>query len=207
MDNRFLGAFLSLTNHKVAGYTLKPFCLRHRITLEAINSPLLPGSYPKSFKPTDIILAARICSIADPFKAVTGFKFMDSFRAVIYANNEKALNAELELWKNYIKDTASHPIVNGKKTKEQKNRGLDWKLSVITTLIGMGFSEEQAWTMPEGRAMFYFFAHAIKSGADLDITTTEQEDKLPMAKAMVQQAITKANQALKEQAKNPRKKG
>lgn len=207
MDNRFLGAFLNLTNHKVAGYVLKPFCLRHRMTLEAINSPLLPGTFQTKFKPSDIILAARICSISDPFKAVTDSKFMDSFRVVVYANNPKLMNKELEAWKNYIIDTASHPNVSGKKSKDQKNRGLDWKLSVVTSLIKIGFSEEQAWTMPEGRAMFYFFADAIKSGADLDITTTEQEDKLPMAKALVAQAMAKANEALKEQLKNPKKKG
>jgi len=175
--------------------------------LEAINSPLLPGTFQPTVKPSDIILAARICSIADPFKAVTDSKFMDSFRVVMYANNQKLLNAELESWKNYIKDTASHPIVSGKKSKDQKNRGLDWKLSVVTSLIKIGFSEEQVWTMPEGRAMFYFFADAIKSGADLDILTTEQEDKLPMAKSMVAEAMAKANKALKEQLKNPKKKG
>ena len=167
----------------------------------------MPGGNSKAFKPSDIILAARICSISDPFKAVTDSKFMDVVRASIYEHNEKKLLEQILLWKRYIKDTADHPVVSGKKSKDQRNRGVDWTLSVASSLIEMGFSEEQAWTMPEGRAMFYFFSNAIKSGADLEIVTTEQEEKLPIAKALVAQAMAKANEALKEQLKNPKKKG
>ena len=56
----------------------------------------------------------------------------------------------------------------------------------------MGFTEEQAWTMPEGRAMYYFFAKAIRDGAELDITTTSMEDRLPEVKAKVMAAVAAA---------------
>lgn len=206
MDDRYLGAFLNLTTHKVAGYRLKPFCLRHRLTLLAVNSPLVPGVL-RPILPHDLILAARICSIQDPFKAVSSSHISDIFRDYRYKRNKGLFIEQLKLWRDYIKDTAQHPNISGKKSADRKDRGIDWTLSVASGLIEMGFTEEQAWTMPEGRAMFYFFAKAIRMGADIDVLTTEQENKLPDAKRLVMEAVEKANAKLHKEAEKTKKNG
>lgn len=206
MDDRYLGAFLNITSHKVAGYTLKPFCLRHRLTLVAVNSPLVPGLL-RPIYPHDLILAARICSIDDPFEAVSKSRITDVFRDARYKHSKKAFINQLKLWRDYIKDTAQHPLIGGKKQGGKKDRGVDWTLSVASSLIEMGFTEEQAWTMPEGRAMFYFFAKAVRMGADIDIVTTEQEDKMPDAKRLVMEAVAKANEQLKKEREKTKRNG
>lgn len=90
-------------------------------------------------------------------------------------------------------DTGQHPIAAGKQPKDKRDRGIHWALSVVVSLMGMGFTEDQAWDMPEGRAMFYFYARAIKDGADIDITTTHMQQRLPIARELVMKAVAEAN--------------
>lgn len=172
----------------------------------AVNSPLVPGVL-RPIHPHDLILAARICSIADPFEAVSKSRFTDLFRDARYKHNKKAFIKQLRLWRDYITDTAQHPMVGGKKQQSRKDRGIDWTLSVASSLIEMGFTEEQAWTMPEGRAMFYFFAKAVRMGADIDLITTEQETKMPDAKRLVMEAVAKANEQLKKDREKTKRNG
>jgi hypothetical protein len=199
---RYLGAFLSLNEHTVCGYKLRPFSLRHRQILEAIESPYLPGGNVINPRPADLVLAARVCSIPDPFQAVR-HTIWDNFR-IIRLTNSRRLYAEAEAaWVAYIRDTATHPRVGGKPPKHKRDRGLEWPLSVVVALMEMGFTEEQAWTMPEGKALYYYFAKAIREGADLDITTSTMEGRLPEAKAAIANAIAKAQARA---AANPRPK-
>lgn len=196
-DDRFYSAFLSLDSHRVCGYRLRPFSLKARVTLEAIASPILPGSKDASkATPADLILAARVCAIADPFEAVKGGRFRDKVWLLRMLGNAGQFATQLVAWRHYLTDTARHPLVVS--TKEQKNHipsGVEWPLAVATALVGMGFTEEEAWTMPEGRAMFYFYANAIKEGADLRIVTTEFEAELPAKRRAVEEAIAKAKAA------------
>lgn len=200
MDDRFHAAFLSLNQHKVCGRKLRPFCLRHRLTLQAIDSPLLPGS-PKmrQTRPEDLVLAARVCSIPDPFEAVKGASLWDSLRWVKMLGNPSLFAKELGLWRAYMADTAQHPRVAVKKEgAAQRDRGIDWMLSVVVSNMELGFTEEEAWTMPEGRAMFYFFTRAIRAGAEVDILTTEHDGKIPQARDAVAHAIKLAEEKAKK---------
>ena len=202
MDDRFLTAFLSLERHKVAGHTLRPFSLRHRLTLEAIESPLLPGS-PNAGKatPTDLILAARVCSMPDAFEAVRRSRWLDRFWLVRMTLNPSRYMEQLGRWRGYILDTAQHPIIASKTEKEgRRDSGVHWMLSVVCGLKRLGFTEEEAWTMPEGRALFYFYADAIRDGAEVRVVTTEAEAKLPAARAAVEAAVAKAKAAAEAKA-------
>lgn len=44
--------------------------------------------------------------------------------------------------------------------------------------MSIGFSEAEAWSMPEGRAIFYYTADQIRRGAEVQIMTTEEEEML-----------------------------
>lgn len=199
-DDRYYSAFLSLDVHTVCGYKLRPFNLKARLTLEAIGSPLLPGSKTADkAKPSDIILAARICSIADPFEAVKGGRFIDKVWLLRMLGNPTQFVRQIIAWRNYLMDTARHPLVA--QTKEPKQRepsGIEWTLSVASSLIEMGFKEDEAWTMPEGRAMFYFYAKAIREGADLRIVTTEFEAEMPGKRRAVSAAIIEAKAGVRK---------
>lgn len=195
MDERYYAAFLSLSKHRVCGRDLRPFSLRHRLVLSAIGSPLLPGS-TKQINPSDLIVAARVCSIPDPFEATGGRSMRDVLRLALYSLRPRLYYSDLGAWRDYLLDTAQHPVMAGKKDANKRDRGVDWTLNVALSLIGMGFTEEEAWTMPEGRAMFYFVANAIRNGADVEIVTTEQQEKLPLAREAVEKAIAEANARL-----------
>lgn len=93
----------------------------------------------------------------------------------------------------FILDTAQHPMAAGRQPKDRRDRGVHWALSVVVSLMDMGFTEDDAWDMPESRAMFYFYARAIKEGADIDITTTTMQKRLPDAKEAVMKAVAAAN--------------
>lgn len=193
-DDRYYSAFLSLDCHRVCGYRLRPFSLKARLTLEAIGSPLLPGSKDASrATPADLILAARVCAITNPFEAVKGGRFWDKVWLLRMLGNANVFAAQLIAWRDYLIDTARHPLVAA--TKEGRNKtpsGVEWTLAVATSLVELGFTEDEVWTMPEGRAMFYFYAKAIKEGADLRIVTTEFEAELPAKRKAVREAIERA---------------
>lgn len=202
-DDRYYSAFLSLDSHTVCGYKLRPFSLKTRLTLEAIKSPLIPGSKTANqTTPSDLILAARVCAIPDPFVAARGGRFMDKVWLLRMLGGSPMFAAQLMAWRNYLLDTARHPFVA--QTKEPKTKtpsGIEWTLSVASTLIEMGFTEEEAWTMPEGRAMFYFYAKAIREGADLRIVTTEFEAELPERRRAARSAIERAKAGVAKLAK------
>lgn len=191
-DDRYYSAFLSLDTHSVCGYKLRPFSLKARLTLDAINSPLLPGRKEGGkLTPADLILAVRVCAHTDPFKAVKGGRFMDKVWLLRMLANPMLFGRQLIAWRAYLADTARHPLVAQTKesTKVQIPSGIEWTLAVASSLIEMGFSEDEAWTMPEGRAMFYFYARAIREGADLRIVTTEFEAELPSKRKAVAEAL------------------
>ena len=48
-------------------------------------------------------------------------------------------------------------------------------LASVANLTRNGISLEEAWTMPEGEAVWMAIAHAIYEGAKIDIITTDEE--------------------------------
>lgn len=202
-DDRYYSAFLSLDTHTVCGYKLRPFSLKARLTLEAIGSPFIPGSgKADNATPADLILAARVCAIPNPFEAVKGGRFLDKVWLLRMLANPTRFSQQVIAWRDYMMDTARHPIVSQtKKTKEKEPSGVEWTLAVVTSLIELGFTEDEAWTMPEGRAMFYFYSRAIREGADLRIVTTEFEAQLPTKKQAVKDAIERAKAGLANRPK------
>ena len=66
--------------------------------------------------------------------------------------------------------------------KEDKNKNnvenIPWVLSCISNLVRNGISLEEAWTMPEGEAVWMSIAHAIYNGAKIDILSTDEEKEL-----------------------------
>lgn len=199
MDDRYLGAFLALKAHKVAGRKLRPFCLRHRLTLEAIGSPCLPGS-DRPVTKADLLLAARICASRDPQEALSRPGWRDALTLTVWRLWPVAWMRDLARWVTYLEDSATQPIIGSNRksaTKAKPNRGLDWSLAVVVGLMELGFTEDEAWTMPEGRALHYFFAYAIRGGAELDFWTTEDEAALPRMRQAISADIEKVKALVK----------
>ena len=183
-DDRFLTAFFA-RRRKVCGRLLEPFSLRHRVTLEAINSPLLiPG---EKVSHSDLVAACRICSIRDPLVALKDIEFRDWWEGVKLRRRPGYSERQFTEWNEYLNEFSSRPKIFSK-GKSVGDKGLHYSLAIVSSLVEAGFPEERAWTMPEGLAVWYSTARSLREGADIEILTTETEDQLDEFDQLVEQA-------------------
>jgi hypothetical protein len=93
-----------------------------------------------------------------------------------------------------IKLTLSYPKFWKKEEKEgvKKYEAIPFPLSCVSNLCRNGVSLEEAWTMPEGEAVWMSVASAIYNGAKLEILSTEEEKDLENFDARIE-AYKKAN--------------
>lgn len=183
-DDRFLTAVFA-RRRLVCGRLLKPFSLRHRITLEAIKSPLLiPG---EKVSHADLVAACRVCSFDDPAEALSKIEFRDWWEGVKLRRRPGYFEREFEQWNEYLNEFSSRPKVFSR-GKTVGDRGLHYALSIVSTLVDSGFPEERAWTMPEGLAVWYSVAKSLREGAEVEILTTEAEDAFESFDQLVEEA-------------------
>lgn len=176
-DDRFLAAFLARPR-RILGRQLRPFSMRHRLTLEAIGSPFVAPTGARATV-NDLILAVRICSFDDPLEAVSSPSFGDYLHSVKMRLRPGWFEMHLGAFEGYIREHATHPPIFAPDDSKRKETGLHWTLTVATALIADGFPEERVWSMSESLAVWYYLAGAVRKGADLEVLTTELEERLP----------------------------
>lgn len=171
MDSRFVNAFTVPTRIKFLGRTLHPFCLKHRLMLMALGSPLVEDA--GAVTPVDLVIAAQVCSE----KVIGDYTFWD--RVWIWR-----LGRDPELMARAVKAFAEYVGLDDwpkfwSKPEKSKGRaedsGIPWVLAVVANLIQGGMTEEEAWNVPESQAIWYNSAFAMNKGADLSLMTTEEE--------------------------------
>ena len=190
MSGNYQEAFTLLpTQRVVAGFALKPFSLRHRVLLEAVQSPLITGSFICT--PDDLLFACKICSCDD----VRNMPRKPSMRELIEwirLNFKKGYFKKcLEEFAEYYKQQKIWPEIYHKQ-KSGKTRGLPWPLAIISVLVKNGISYETAWTMPESEAIWLQTSFLVASGADIDLVT-EEDKKAREALIQLQKQFNKPN--------------
>ena len=194
MDARYLQATTVLPHQdKVCGRTLRPFCLRHRIALETIESPFLDPAN-KKFDPVQVVMAARILSTYDKEEMARPLSFIEKLYVARMAISKKYYSRCVGTILGCIKYSLSYPKFWQKEEKKGNKRYEDipFPLSCVASLCRNGVSLEEAWTMPEGEAVWMSVANAIYNGAKLDIISTEQEKDLENFDSRIE-AYKKAN--------------
>lgn len=194
MDARYLQATTVLPHQdKVCGRTLRPFCLRHRIALETIESPFLDPAN-KKFDPVQVVMAARILSTYDKEEMARPLSFIEKLYVSRMAISKKYYSRCVGTILGCIKHSLSYPKLWQKEEKKGNKRYEDipFPLSCVASLCRNGVSLEEAWTMPEGEAVWMSVANAIYNGAKLDIISTEQEKDLENFDSRIE-AYKKAN--------------
>jgi hypothetical protein len=178
MDARYLQATTVLPRqNKVCGRTLRPFCLRHRVALEAIQSPFLdPEKY--KFDPVQVVMAARILSTYDKEEMARPLSYIEKLYVARMTMSKKYYSHCVGTILGCIKVSLSYPI--------------PFPLQCVANLCRNGVSLEEAWTMPEGEAVWMSVASAIYNGAKLEILSTEEEKDLENFDARIE-AYKKAN--------------
>lgn len=169
MDVRFIRAFTAPGETVLLGHRMKAFSLKHRMALHAVDSPFVtPG---KDVSLLDLFIALKICSE----KSIRRLTFMD----VLRMSTIKAKPAKFEL---YIKAFHEYSNVSlwpkfwDKDKQQASSKGLPWLLSVVSNLISNGWSEEDAWSLPECQAIWYHTSISIKNGNDVSVMSGEDEE-------------------------------
>jgi hypothetical protein len=172
VDGRFLRAFTDpAAKVQILGRPVYPFCLKYRVRLLAIDSPLITGASVPT--PLDLLAAVKICA-EEPLGEVTAEevrlveklkerpgKFMDEcerFTAYLL----------LDCWPRYW-ETPEH------KRSTADDMGIPWPLAVVASLLKNGVEEKRAWEMPECQAIWLNAAWSAANGSQSKLLTTDEE--------------------------------
>ena len=154
---------------KLLGRFVSPFCLLHRVQLEAAESPLLRGA--EGIRPLDLLVAVKICS----GERLDKMTWKDSWYIGRMTANPDYFAEQIERFADYVLVSA-WPKFWEKKANGYETSGIPWPLTVVSALIKNGIPEERAWTMPECQAIWLNSSFAIGNGAQLKVFTTEDEE-------------------------------
>ena len=178
MDARYLNAATVLpTQEEVCGRTLRPFCLRHRMCLEAMGSPVLALG-EKPITAFDLVVAARVLSTYDYEQMVRPLSFGERWRIWRLTRNRLAFISELAKLIGVMLTSCSYPKFWKKENEGRKAETVPWVLTCVSNLVNHGCSLEEAWTMPEGEAVWMTVANAIADGNKLEVLSTEDEEMM-----------------------------
>jgi hypothetical protein len=178
MDARYLQAVTVLPKQdKVCGKTLLPFCLRHRVALEVIDSPFINNT-TNGINPYSVLIAIRILSTYDKSEMAKPLSFSEKLWMLYLTWNNKYYSQVIGTIIGCINVSCSYPKFWEKENKEKKKENVPWVLSCVSNNVRNGCTLEEAWTMPEGESVWMSIAHAIYNGAKLDILSTDDEEEL-----------------------------
>jgi len=183
IDSRFSHAVkTSILEVEVCGRVLKPMCLRHRLVLQEIESPLIASD--KFVSPHDLIIAARILHTYD-LKEMLSIKAnkseTDVFCKIFLSDEEYKM--QMDKMSEYMNMQDNMPIMWDKKSKTA-SKGVPLILACVTNLTRNGIGYEQAWTMPEAEAMWMYLANVIADGGDINILTQDDLDSMKRLESM-----------------------
>jgi hypothetical protein len=158
---------------EVCGYRLLPFCLRHRVALEAIGSPAMDKSLPMTC--SHILAAARILSSHDLEILRKPSKASDNYYATRMGFSQKYLFNEIMKLHYYFEAQSLWPRFWEKEgSPEGRDSGTPWQLVIIASLVRNGFTSEEAWTMPESQAVWLHIANSQASGCAIEIVSDKE---------------------------------
>jgi hypothetical protein len=164
---------------EVCGRRLLPFCLRHRVALEAIDSPVLETSKPLSV--ADLILAVRVLSTTDTKSLPSKPSLREKWWAARLRYNEELYIQEVAKLLLYFEAQSLWPRFWEKQTKAKDN-GVPWPLAIVANLMRNGCSFEDAWTMPESEAVWLHIAHITSAGANVQIVSDDEWNAMEACK-------------------------
>lgn len=185
MDKRWIKAATILQpSTEVCGIRLLPFCLRHRVALEAIDSPVLEPSKPMT--PKHLVAAVRILSSRTLDEIVKPATLRDKFWVARFTFSEELLIAEVHKLITYLNEQAFWPRFWEKgepgDNKASKS-GIPWQLAVVASLTRNGCTLEEAWTMPEAEAIWLHIAQSTALGADVSVMSDYEWEAIQKYKA------------------------
>jgi len=157
---------------RILGRFVYPFCLKHRLHLLALDSPLVLEG--KAVTVCDLILAIKVCA-EEPIDKVS---FRDQWQAYKLRRFKGYYVNQLTLLTDYVM-LSQWPKFWEKSGRESGSvNTIPWVLQVVCNLVKNGIPEERAWMMPEAQAMWMSTGfNSISQGGDaIQLLTTEEEE-------------------------------
>ncbi len=199
MDRRFLNAYVDPAPFRLLGRSLYPWCLKYRVRLMALDSPLVTGS--RGISPADLLFACQVCA-EEPLGRKIGL--IDQLRLMSLSRNPEKFERLLEAFAGYILVQDWPKFWEQSKTKSGGgDKGVPWPLSIVANLIASGIEEKRAWEMPECQAIWLNSALAIRKGADVAIMSPEEEAFMAEEEAKEKAAASAASNPAKETPDEP----
>jgi len=179
MEKRWIKAATILQpSIEVCGVRLLPFCLRHRIALEAISSPVL--NTDKHMSPAHLVAAVKILSSKTLDQVTTPATLRERFWVSRMQISPSILVSEISKLVSYLNEQAFWPRFWEKDSKAgtSNQAGIPWQLAVVSSLTRNGCTLEEAWTMPEAEAIWMHMAHSTALGADAKVMSDEEYEAI-----------------------------
>lgn len=172
MDNRFLRAFRDPSSRVIVGKRVFPFCLKHRVRLLSIESPLVKSG-EEGVTPTALMLAAKVCAEDTDLR----IGFWESVRVRALEHQPEKFAAEVARFVAHCHLDAWPKYWDGPKSTDSADGvGIPWPLMIVTNLVANGIDEQRAWEMPEAQAIWLSTAFSTRAGARVNLLTTEEEE-------------------------------
>lgn len=167
VEEKFAEAWLN-TSHKVLGVKLRPFSLWHRFLLDQLDTKLLSGSNYLSIM--DLYTGCMICRSKYP-----NVKIKVPFWRYLLLSRKREFTKHFEAFSAYITDFCGFPEFWDKQDSETNKGPAPDPLGTVVSLMNLGFSENEAWDMPVGKASWYSAAFSQMQGADIDFLTAKEK--------------------------------
>lgn len=164
---------------------MRPFSLKHRMALHAVESPfVVPG---KEMSLLDLFVAVKICAE----KPIRSLSFMDVFRMSAIKAKPKKIGEYVDAFHEYSNISYWPKFWNQRKKQGGSARTVPWILQVISNLIANGWEEEAAWSLPESQAIWYHTAISIRNGNDVSLMNEDDDDIISNFKQLAEEAKAK----------------
>lgn len=177
MDSRFLQAFTDPACVTILGRRVWPFCLKHRVRLMAVDSPILGG---RDVTPLDLLIAVKICAEEPMGKP----GFIDTWRLSRLNASPYKFAKELHRFTEYALVDCWPKFWENKTASSGSTSSVPWPLMVVANLVASGIEEQRAWEMPECQAVWLNVALAARKGNDVNVLTTEEEELMQSIRDM-----------------------
>lgn len=134
----------------------------------------------------DLFVAVKICSE----KSIRRLSFMDVVRMSFIKAKPNKIEGYIMAFHDYS-NVANWPKFWEKEKRQGGSNGVPWMLSVVSNLISNGWSEEDAWSLPESQAIWYHSAISINNGNDVSIMSEQDEDVMKNFEQIAKEAKAK----------------
>lgn len=143
----------------VLGVRLRPFCIGHRLILEACENSLLnPFAEPSR---VDLAQAVLVCS--RPFDEAQPAGVLYRLKLIRLATRKMDLLSEAEKFRAYVEQGSQFPVL--KPGDGGRSPGGPFLLRLVQWIMSIGYSEQAAWNRPLGAAVWEWATYFEDKGS------------------------------------------